>query len=233
MSFISFESVTREYMVGNESVKALSQSSFTVEAGQFAVILGPSGSGKSTTLNLLGGMDRATSGHILVDGKDVTVLSDRQLTDYRRIDIGFVFQFYNLIPNLNTYENVDIAGRLGRNPLDAGEVLKAVGLEKRFKHFPAELSGGELQRTSIARALCKNPKLLLCDEPTGALDSETGKTILELLLEMSRKYGKTVVVVTHNAAISPAADRVIHLKDGHIVKVEDNASPLPMEKVVW
>lgn len=233
MSFISFESVTREYRVGNESVKALSQSSFTVEAGQFAVVLGPSGSGKSTTLNLLGGMDSATSGHILVDGKDITALSDSQLTDYRREDIGFVFQFYNLIPNLNTYENVDIAGRLGKNPLDAKEVLKAVGLEKRIRHFPAELSGGELQRTSIARALCKNPKLLLCDEPTGALDSETGKAILGLLLEMSHKYGKTVVVVTHNAAISPAADRVIHLKDGNVVKVEDNASPLPMEKVVW
>jgi putative ABC transport system ATP-binding protein len=233
MPFISFESVTREYIVGNDTVKALSNSSFSVERGQFAVVLGPSGSGKSTTLNLIGGMDRASSGHIYIDGKDITSLSDSQLTDYRRVDIGFVFQFYNLIPNLNAYENVDIAARLGKNPLNANEVLKAVGLEKRMKHFPAEMSGGELQRTSIARALCKNPKLLLCDEPTGALDSATGKTILTLLNNMSIKYHKTVIVVTHNAAIAPVGNRVIHLKDGHVIKVEDNPHPLSMEEVAW
>ncbi|QSZ28280.1 ABC transporter ATP-binding protein [Aceticella autotrophica] len=233
MSSISFESVSREYIVGGESVKALSNTCFSVEEGQFAVILGPSGSGKSTTLNLLGGMDRVTSGNIIVDGKDITTLSVRQLTNYRRVDVGFVFQFYNLIPNLNCYENVDIAAKLSRNPLNAKEVLNAVGLGKRMKHFPAEMSGGELQRASIARALCKNPKLLLCDEPTGALDSTTGIMILSLLKQMCRKYGKTVIVVTHNTSIAPAADRVIHLKDGCVIKVEDNTLPLSMEKVVW
>ena len=178
-------------------------------------------------------MDRATSGNIFVDGKEITNLSDEQLTNYRRTDVGFVFQFYNLIPNLNAYENVAISADLSDNPLDPKEMLEAVGLSNRAKNFPAEMSGGELQRTAIARALCKNPKILLCDEPTGALDSETGKNILQLLQDMAHKKGKTVIVVTHNAAIVPAADRVIHLKDGRVVQIEDHEQPVPMEKVVW
>lgn len=233
MSFIKFQNVTKTYRVGEEKINALDRIGFEIEAGKFTVILGPSGSGKSTALNLLGGMDRATSGTITVGKKEVSALNDRQLTVYRRHDVGFVFQFYNLIPNLTACENVDIACRLGKDPFPTDEALRAVGLEDRKNNFPAELSGGQLQRVSIARALCKNPQLLLCDEPTGALDSETGKMILTLLQEMSKKQKKAVVVVTHNSAIAPAADRVIHLKDGHVIRVEDNASPLRMEEVVW
>ena len=233
MSLIQFNHVTRTYRTGEENIKALDGISFQVEEGQFTVILGPSGSGKSTTLNLLGGMDKATSGKITVGKKEITSFSDDQLTVYRRHNVGFVFQFYNLIPNLTAFENVDLACRLGKSPLSAKESLQAVGLEKRMNNFPSELSGGEQQRVSIARALCKKPQLLLCDEPTGALDSETGKKILNLLQKMSRQYHNAVVVVTHNAAIAPAADRVIRLKDGHIQAVEDNASPMPMEEVVW
>lgn len=233
MEYIVFEHVRREYHAGKEVIQALSDINFTVQQGKFTVILGPSGSGKSTTLNLLGGMDKATSGHIFVDGKEITALSEGQLTDYRRTDVGFVFQFYNLIPNLNAYENVDVSARLGIHPLDPKDILSAVGLSKRMKNFPAEMSGGEMQRTSIARALCKNPKLILCDEPTGALDSVTGKSILEFLQNIAHKEGKTVIVVTHNSAIAPAADRVINLKDGMVVQVEDHETPIPMEKVVW
>lgn len=233
MSLIQFNHVTRTYRTGEEDIKALDGISFQVEEGQFTVILGPSGSGKSTTLNLLGGMDKATSGEITVGKKKITSFSDDQLTVYRRHNVGFVFQFYNLIPNLTAFENIDLACRLGKNPLSAKESLQAVGLEKRMNNFPSELSGGEQQRVSIARALCKKPQLLLCDEPTGALDSETGKKILNLLQKMSRQYHNAVVVVTHNAAIAPAADRVIRLKDGHIQAVKDNASPTPMEEVVW
>lgn len=233
MSFIEFDNVTREYHAGKEKIKALDSISFGIEKGHFTVVLGPSGSGKSTALNLLGGMDKATSGKITVGEKEITSFGNDKLTVYRRHDVGFVFQFYNLIPNLTAFENVDLACQLGKSPLSAEETIRAVGLEKRMNNFPAELSGGELQRVSIARALCKNPKLLLCDEPTGALDSETGKKILILLQDMSRKYHNAVVVVTHNAAISPTADRVIHLRDGHIKAVEDNASPLSMEEVTW
>lgn len=233
MSYIQFENVTREYKTGKETVKALDGVSFEIEQGQFTVILGPSGSGKSTTLNLLGGMDKATSGKIRVGEKEITSFNDEKLTVYRRHNVGFVFQFYNLIPNLTAFENVDMVCRLGKSPLSAKETICAVGLEKRMDNFPSELSGGELQRISIARALCKNPQLLLCDEPTGALDSETGKKILILLQNMSRKFHNAVVVVTHNAAIAPTADRIIHLKDGHVKKVEDNPSPLSMEEVVW
>ncbi len=233
MSLIQFNHVTRTYRTGEEDIKALDGVSFQVEEGQFTVILGPSGSGKSTTLNLLGGMDKATSGEITVGKKIITSFGDDQLTVYRRHNVGFVFQFYNLIPNLTAFENVDLACRLGKSPLSAKESLQAVGLEKRMNNFPSELSGGEQQRVSIARALCKKPQLLLCDEPTGALDSETGKKILNLLQKMSRQYRNAVVVVTHNAAIAPAADRVIRLKDGHIQAVDDNASPTPMEEVVW
>lgn len=233
MSFIRFENVSRLYNVGKETVKALDGVSFGIEEGQFTVVLGPSGSGKSTTLNLLGGMDRATSGRITVGQKEITSFNDDRLTVYRRHNVGFVFQFYNLIPNLTAFENVDLAVRLGKSPLSARETLAAVGLEKRMNNFPAELSGGELQRVSIARALCKNPQLLLCDEPTGALDSETGKKILSLLQGMARRYRNAVVVVTHNAAIAPTADCVIRLKDGHVKAVEDCAAPLSMEEVAW
>ncbi len=233
MSFIKFENVTREYLAGNEKIRALDNISFEIEKGQFTVILGPSGSGKSTTLNLLGGMDKATSGKIMVGEREVTSLNDKKLTVYRRHDVGFVFQFYNLIPNLTAFENVDLACQLGKSPLSASDTLKAVGLENRMSNFPAEMSGGELQRVSIARALCKNPKLLLCDEPTGALDSETGKKVLILLQKMSKDYDNAVVVVTHNAAISQAADRLICLKDGKIKLVQDNPNPVSMEEVVW
>ncbi len=233
MAYLSFKEVKWIYQVGNDSVRALDGINFDIEEKQFSVILGPSGSGKSTLLNLLGGMDRATSGNIIVDDSDITQFSNNQLTDYRRMDVGFVFQFYNLIPTLNAYENVNMAARIGRNPLDAKEIMEAVGLGKRIKHFPAEMSGGELQRVAIARALVKNPKILLCDEPTGALDSETGKMVLSLLHKMSREYGKTVIIVTHNAAIAPAGDKVIHLKDGGIANIEMNSNPIPMEQVVW
>ncbi|AST58401.1 multidrug ABC transporter ATP-binding protein [Thermoanaerobacterium thermosaccharolyticum] len=233
MPYIVFNNVTREYRAGKEKIKALANANFSVEKDSFTIILGPSGSGKSTTLNLLGGMDRATSGQIFVGDKEITALSDKQLTDYRRTDVGFVFQFYNLIPNLNAYENVDVSARLGKNPLDPKKMLSAVGLEKRMKNFPSEMSGGEMQRTSIARALCKNPDLILCDEPTGALDSATGRTILQLLQNIAHNEGKTVVVVTHNSAIAPAADRVIRLKDGHVVQVTDNKNPVSMEEVTW
>lgn len=233
MSFIQFENVSRIYKTGRETVKALDNVNFGIEEGRFTVILGPSGSGKSTTLNLLGGMDKATSGKITVGKKEITSFNDDKLTAYRRHNVGFVFQFYNLIPNLTAFENVDLAVRLGKSPLSAKETLTAVGLEKRMNNFPAELSGGELQRVSIARALCKNPQLLLCDEPTGALDSDTGKKILNLLQKMSRQYHNAVVVVTHNAAIAPTADRVIRLKDGRVAAVEDCASPLSMEEVAW
>ena len=219
MSYLSFVNVNKVYEVGNELVKALANANFGVERGEFVVILGPSGSGKSTLLNLLGGMDRVTSGKIIVDATDISGLNEEQITNYRRTDVGFVFQFYNLIPSLNTFENVNIAARIGRNSLNTEEILAAVGLEKRGRHFPSELSGGEMQRTSIARALVKNPKLLLCDEPTGALDLATGKIIIRLLFEMSRKYGKTVIIVTHNDAIANVADRVIKLRDGSIVDV--------------
>ncbi|TCL55030.1 putative ABC transport system ATP-binding protein [Kineothrix alysoides] len=233
MEYLNFQNVKRTYQTGNDEVRALCGVSFDIKEKQFAVILGPSGSGKSTLLNLLGGMDRSDGGQIVMDGMDITGFSGAKLTDYRRTDVGFVFQFYNLIPTLNAYENVNMAARIGRNPFEAAEMMKAVGLEKRMKHFPAEMSGGELQRVAIARALVKNPKILLCDEPTGALDSETGKMILSLLKRMSREYGKTVVIVTHNAAIAPAADKVIRLKDGKIEGIQVNDNPISMEQVVW
>jgi len=233
MSYLTFNNVKKNYEIGNDVVQALQSINFGINEAEFTIVLGPSGSGKSTLLNLLGGMDTATSGKIFVDGIDVTSLNQHQLTDYRRHDVGFVFQFYNLIPSLSVYENVDMAARLGRQSLDAKEILSSVGLENRMKHFPAELSGGELQRTSIARAICKNPKILLCDEPTGALDSETGRMILSLLHKMSRDYRQTVIVVTHNSLIAPAADKVISIKDGKISDVQINEQPISMGKVVW
>lgn len=233
MSFIEFIDVTRCYKNGDVEIKAIDNISFEIEKGSFTVILGPSGSGKSTTLNLLGGMDKATSGNIIVEDKLITDLSLAGLTSYRRFDVGFVFQFYNLIPNLTAYENVDMVRKISKSDIKAEEAIDAVGLSNRMKNFPAQMSGGELQRLSIARALCKNPKLLLCDEPTGALDSETGKRILILLQSMAKEYGNTVVVVTHNAIIAPTADRVIKLKDGMIHDIVDNENPLSMEEVEW
>jgi len=233
MSYIQFTNVMKCYKNGTETIKALDEISFEIEQGKFTVILGPSGSGKSTALNLLGGMDKATSGEIEVSGKHIEAMTLEQLTRYRREDVGFVFQFYNLIPNLTAFENVDMVRKISGSKMTSEGALTAVGLEHRMKNFPAQMSGGELQRVSIARALCKVPKLLLCDEPTGALDSETGKKILILLQNMAKDYGNAVVVVTHNAVIAPAADRVIHLKDGKINHIEDNAEILPMEEVEW
>ena len=233
MSFISFKNVTREYQSGDSVIRALDNVNFEIEKGHFTVILGPSGSGKSTLLNLLGGMDYVTDGEIQVGKRKVSELNEKELTIYRRHDIGFVFQFYNLIPNLTTYENVDISARLSKTPITAEEAIEAVGLTKRANNLPAQMSGGELQRVSIARALCKNPKLLLCDEPTAALDSNTGKKVLIMLQSMAKKYGNAVVLVTHNAAIAPTADRLIRLKDGKIESVTDNKNPMSMEEVEW
>jgi putative ABC transport system ATP-binding protein len=204
-----------------------------IEQGQFTVILGPSGSGKSTFLNLLGGMDYVTSGEIDVGEKTVSSLTEKERTLYRRRDIGFVFQFYNLIPTLTAYENVDMVSKLSENAIGAEKALEAVGLLTRADNLPSQLSGGELQRVSIARAICKNPKLLLCDEPTAALDSETGKSVLTMLQSMAEKYGNAVVLVTHNAAVAPAADRLIRLKDGKINEVANQPNPVPMAEVVW
>jgi putative ABC transport system ATP-binding protein len=233
MSFIRFRRVTREYRTGNHIIKALDRVDMDIEQGQFTVILGPSGSGKSTFLNLLGGMDYVTSGEIDVGEKTVSSLTEKERTLYRRRDIGFVFQFYNLIPTLTAYENVDMVSKLSENAIGAEKALEAVGLLTRADNLPSQLSGGELQRVSIARAICKNPKLLLCDEPTAALDSETGKSVLTMLQSMAEKYGNAVVLVTHNAAVAPAADRLIRLKDGKINEVANQPNPVPMAEVVW
>lgn len=233
MKALSFNGVTKEYKVGQGVVKALDNVSFDIESEKVTVILGPSGSGKSTMLNLIGGMDKLTKGELKVLGEDVSKYSEKALTKYRRNRIGFVFQFYNLIPSLNALENVAIVQKMNHNSFNAKEMIKNVGLEKRLKHFPSELSGGELQRLSIARALCKNPDILLCDEPTGALDSETGRLVLELLTDMAKKYKKTVIIVTHNASIALCADTVIHIKDGHIEAVEQNEKPLSVDEVDW
>ena len=231
MSFINFSHVTREYKSGANIIKALDDVSLSIDSGHFTVILGPSGSGKSTLLNLLGGMDYVSSGEIQVGERQVSSLNEKEMTIYRREDIGFVFQFYNLIPNLTAFENVDISSKLAKSPIQANEALQAVGLISRANNLPAQMSGGELQRVSIARALCKNPKLLLCDEPTAALDSQTGKMILTILQSMAKKYGKSVVLVTHNAAVAPTADRLIRLKDGKVQEIVDNTDPLSMEEV--
>lgn len=231
--FIKIERLRRAYSVGEGEVVAVNRMDFAIEKGEFVVILGPSGSGKSTLLNLLGGMDQATSGEIIIDGINIAAFSLEQLSDYRRSDIGFVFQFYNLIPNLTAKENVDLSRKLCKDGLNSEAMLKAVGLGNRLDHFPAELSGGEQQRVSMARALCKKPKLLLCDEPTGALDSETGALVMSTLWEISKKYELTVIVVTHNAAIADTADKVIQLKDGNVRSVKKNAQPLHMSEVAW
>ena len=219
--------------MGEVTIKAVDGVDFHIEKGEFAIIVGPSGAGKTTVLNMLGGMDACTSGEILVDGTQVSGFNARQLTQYRRNDIGFVFQFYNLVQNLTALENVELAAQICKEPLDAKDVLEHVGLGHRLNNFPAQLSGGEQQRVAIARALAKNPKLLLCDEPTGALDYVTGKAILKLLQDTCRLQGMTVVVITHNTALTPMADRVIHIKNGKVERMERNPSPTPVEEIEW
>ena len=233
MSYIEFRNVNKKYQMGEITIKALDNTNFTIEKGELVVIVGPSGAGKTTTLNILGGMDTATSGDVLVDGENITTLKGKNLIKYRREDIGFVFQFYNLVQNLTALENVELATQISKNPLDVKMVLKRVGLENRMNNFPAQLSGGEQQRVAIARAIAKNPKLLLCDEPTGALDYQTGKAILALLREMCNKYKMTVIVITHNSALAPMADRIIHLKNGRVASSAINENPKPIEEIEW
>lgn len=233
MSYIEFRNVSKLYGSGEAQIRALDGVSFGLEKGEFCVLLGSSGAGKTTLLNLLGGMDIATGGQILVGEKGITSLRGKKLIDYRRHDVGFVFQFYNLIPNLTALENVEIAAQLCKDPVPADKALKMVGLGGRMDHFPAQLSGGEQQRVAIARALAKNPRLLLCDEPTGALDYVTGKGILKLLHDLSREQGSTVMVITHNQAIAPMADRIIKIRSGKIVSNDINASPVPVESIEW
>ena len=232
-TFVKLENITKIYHMGEVEIRAVDGIDFSIQKGEFVVIVGPSGAGKTTVLNILGGMDTASGGRITVDGQDITKYSERQLTGYRRDDIGFVFQFYNLIPNLTALEDVEMALRICRNPLDARAVLKEVGLEERMDNFPAQLSGGEQQRVSIARALAKNPKLLLCDEPTGALDYNTGKAILKLLQEMCREKGMTVIVITHNSALAPMADRLIKIKNGKVSSMKVNENPISIDEIEW
>lgn len=232
-TFVKLENITKIYHMGEVEIRAVDGIDFSIQKGEFVVIVGPSGAGKRTVLNILGGMDTASGGRITVDGQDITKYSERQLTGYRRDDIGFVFQFYNLIPNLTALENVEMALQICRNPLDARAVLKEVGLEERMDNFPAQLSGGEQQRVSIARALAKNPKLLLCDEPTGALDYNTGKAILKLLQEMCREKGMTVIVITHNSALAPMADRLIKIKNGKVSSMKVNENPISIDEIEW
>lgn len=233
MSYIKLSNVQKTYKMGEVSISALENASFEIEKGEFAVVVGPSGAGKTTLLNLLGGMDSCTGGEIVVDGSSISAYNRRQLTEYRRHDIGFVFQFYNLVQNLTALENVELATEIARDPFPPEQVLRDVGLESRIQNFPAQLSGGEQQRVAIARALAKNPKLLLCDEPTGALDYVTGKSILGLLHSTCRERGMTVVVITHNSAITPMADRIIRVRSGKIASVELNANPKPVEEIEW
>ena len=230
---IRFSHVTREYGTGDHVLKAVDNVNFSINEGEFAVILGPSGAGKSTLLNLLGGMDFVTSGQILVAGNNIVGLTDDKLTEYRAVHVGFVFQFYNLIPTLTALENVSLTKKIVKNPIDAHEILALVGLADHYDQFPAQLSGGEQQRVSIARAVAKNPTMLLCDEPTGALDSETGVTVLEMLQAMSRERGKTVIIVTHNAVLAEAADKVIRIRNGKIQEIVENASPKAVSEVNW
>ena len=232
-AYVAMKDVTKVYQMGEVSIKACDGINFEIEKGQFVIIVGPSGAGKTTVLNILGGMDTATEGQVFVDGREISRLRGKGLIQYRREDIGFVFQFYNLMQNLTALENVELALQICRNQLDAETVLKEVGLEDRMDNFPAQLSGGEQQRVAIARALAKNPKLLLCDEPTGALDYVTGKAILKLLQDTCRQKGMTVLVITHNSALTPMADRVIHIRNGRVSKMEDNENPVPVEEIEW
>ena len=231
--FVKLKDITKVYHMGEVEIRAADNINFSIKKGEFVVIVGPSGAGKTTVLNILGGMDTATGGTLAVDGKDITAYDSRQLTGYRRDDIGFVFQFYNLIPNLTALENVELALQICKDPLDAKKVLEDVGLGDRLDNFPAQLSGGEQQRVSIARALAKNPKLLLCDEPTGALDYNTGKAILKLLQNMCRERGMTVIVITHNQALAPMADRLIHIKNGQVSHMETNENPMSIDEIEW
>lgn len=233
MEFVTFENVTKKYVMGSQKIIANDQISFSIKEKEFCVIVGPSGAGKTTILNLLGGMESCDSGSIIVDGSIISQMKERELTNYRRYDVGFVFQFYNLMPNLTALENIEIAVEISDNPLDPKETLKSVGLEDRFNNFPAQLSGGEQQRVSIARAIAKNPKILLCDEPTGALDYLTGKSILKLLHNTCRNQSKTVIVITHNAALTKMADHVIRVKNGTVVEEYYNENPLPIEEIEW
>ena len=231
--FVSFQNVCKYYKMGEQKITAANNVSFEIKKGEFCVIVGPSGAGKTTVLNMLGGMDSCDEGSIMLDNNEISKFSNRELTRYRRHDVGFVFQFYNLIQNLTALENVELASEICKDPLDAKETLKHVGLEDRMKNFPAQLSGGEQQRVSIARALAKNPKILLCDEPTGALDYNTGKSVLKLLQDTCRKTGKTVIVITHNQAITAMADRIIKIKNGQVEACEINEHVVPVEEIEW
>lgn len=233
MAYIEFRNVCKIYGSGEQEIRALDNITFDVEKGELCVIVGPSGAGKTTLLNILGGMDTATSGIVMLAGREISKLGDRELTDYRRTDVGFVFQFYNLVQNLTALENVELASEICKDSLDAAETLCRVGLEKRMQNFPAQLSGGEQQRVSIARALAKNPKIILCDEPTGALDYNTGKSVLKLLQDTCRSTGKTVIIITHNSALTQIADRVIRVKNGQATSVETNTEPTPVERIEW
>lgn len=233
MSFVEVKNLYKTYKSGQVKVHALKSTSFEIEKGEICVIVGASGAGKTTLLNILGGMDSPTTGEVILDGECISSYKDKKLTMYRREHVGFVFQFYNLIGNLTALENVEISCKLSKNPLDAMETLERVGLEDRSENFPAQLSGGEQQRVAIARAVAKNPKILLCDEPTGALDYNTGKSVLALLHEMSRKYGMTVVIITHNSALTAMADRVIHMNSGTITGIQTNESPVDISEIEW
>ncbi|MFR5193856.1 MAG: ABC transporter ATP-binding protein [Eggerthella lenta] len=233
MAFVEFRDVRKVYRMGEVEVAAVDGMTFDIERGELVVVVGPSGAGKTTLLNMLGGMDACSSGTIMLDGREISAFSEKELTYYRRYDIGFVFQFYNLVQNLTALENVELASQICKDPLDAGTVLKQVGLGHRLDNFPAQLSGGEQQRVSIARALAKNPKLLLCDEPTGALDYRTGKAILKLLQDTCFDTGKTVVLITHNSAFTAIADRVIHIREGRVAGVEVNEAPVSAEAIEW
>lgn len=231
--FVKFDNVKKVYKMGEISIEALKNATFEIEKGEICVIVGPSGAGKTTLLNILGGMDTLTQGSVYLDGSEISKYSQKQLTSYRRYDIGFVFQFYNLVQNLTALENVSLATQICKNPMDSSEALEKVGLSNRTNNFPSQLSGGEQQRVAIARALAKNPKLLLCDEPTGALDYNTGKAILKLLYDTARQTKMTVIIITHNLAIAPMADRVIHVKNGTVDSVEINQDPIPIEQIEW
>lgn len=233
MAFVEFQSVGKTYHMGEVDINALHDASFSVEKGELVVIVGPSGAGKTTLLNILGGMDTLSAGKVLLDGREISALNKKQLTEYRRHDVGFVFQFYNLIGNLTALENVELANQICKDPLNAEQILRDVGLEARMKNFPSQLSGGEQQRVAIARALAKNPKLLLCDEPTGALDYQTGKAILQLLQDTGRKTGMTVIIITHNGALTAMADRVIRIRNGTVTSVVKNEHPQDIAEIEW